>query len=89
MILGLCIVFRRFINKFARIAASLTAKMCQGGPALFGDLDGTEREAFEMLKAKLIYPTVLPLSRPEGRYKVDTDACEKQVGRILVLKQPK
>ena len=86
--LGLCNVFRRFVPNFARIAAPLNRKLRKGEPTVFGPLNEEEMGALEELKKRLIEPPILTLPRRDGRYTVDTDACDKQVGCVLLQEQP-
>lgn len=85
--LGLCNVFRRFIPNFARVAAPLTAKLEKDHPQRFPSLSPTEENAFESLKQLLISPPVLALPRADGHYTLDTDACDVQVGCVLIQDQ--
>jgi len=85
--LGLCNVFRRFVPNFARIAAPLNAKLRKGEPVSFGPFNDKEQEAFDTLKMRLISPPVIALPRGTGKYTVDTDACDRQVGCVLLQEQ--
>ena len=78
--LGLCNVLRRFVKDFGRIAAPLNAMLKKDRPTTFDDITDNEREVFLELKKRLVSPPVLALPRPNGRYVLDTDACEYQVG---------
>lgn len=86
--LGLCNVYRRFVPNFARIAAPLTKKLRKGEPQNFGDLDKAESEAYERLRDSMISPPVLALPRAGYSYTLDTDACDYQVGCVLLQEQP-
>ena len=85
---GLCNVFRRFIPNFAKIAAPLTAKLQKGQPTKFEELSDEEEKAFKSLKSKLVNPPILALPRSEGKFTLDTDACDTQVGCVLLQDQP-
>ena len=85
--LGLCNVFRRFMPNFARMSAPLNKKLEKGQPAKFDELNAEETKAFEDLKGLLIAPPVLALPKAEGKYTVDTDACDLQVGCVLLQEQ--
>ncbi|CAN8067637.1 unnamed protein product [Agarophyton chilense] len=86
--LGLCNVFRRFVKSFARIAAPLNSKLEKNKPFNFETLTDTEHEAFEKLRQRLIRPPILAISRQDMPYVLDTDACDIQVGCVLLQKQP-
>lgn len=81
-------MFRRFVPNFARIAEPLNRKLRKDEPTKFDSLTTEETEAFETLKSKLVEPPVLALPRGKGRYTVDTDACNEQVGCVLLQEQP-
>lgn len=57
-------------------------------PGRFCELKEDESVAFETLKSKLIEPAVQVLTRREGRYTIDTDECEKQMGFVQLQEQP-
>lgn len=86
--LGLCNVFRRFVPNFSRIAAPLNKNVAKGQPATFDGLDETEQAAYETLKKALIRPPVLALPQLDGHYIIYTDACDEQVGCVLLQVQP-
>ena len=80
--LGLTNWQRKFIQNYARIAAPLS-KLTGNVPFQFGD---AEREAFYLLKIKLLSPPILrhpDLSRP---FILKTDACKVGFGGILAQK---
>ena len=85
--IGLCNVFWRFVPKFARIATPLNCKLEKEKPTKFGDLTDEESEALEELKRRLTSPPILALPKQKGYYKLDTDACEHQVGCTLLHDQ--
>lgn len=41
-----------------------------------------------MLEERLMSPSILPLPLSKGQYIVNNDACHKQVGAVLLQKQP-
>ena len=84
---GLCNIFRRFVPNFARIATPLNQKLEKDQPTKFGHLTDEEREAFEELKRRLTSPPILALPKQKGYYKLDTDACDHQVGCTLLQDQ--
>ena len=86
--LGMCNVYRRFVENFARIAAPLNKKLRKGEPFEFGHLNDAEHSAFLTLKDKLVNPPILALPRHNYHYTLDTDACEDQVGCVLLQEQP-
>ena len=85
--IGLCNVFRRFVPNFARISTSLNRKLEKGQPSRFGDLTDEELKAFRELKRRLTSPLILALPKRDGYCKLDTDACDHQVGCTLLQDQ--
>ena len=85
--IGLCNVFRRFVPNFARIATPLNRKLEKGQPFNFEVLTDPEYAAFEELKRRLVSPPILALPKRDGQYKLDTDACDTQVGSTLLQDQ--
>ena len=85
--LGLCNVYRRFVASFARVAAPLTAKLQKDRPFNFGPLNKEETEAYERLRDSMISPPVLALPTAGKPYVLDTDACDYQVGCVLLQEQ--
>lgn len=43
----------------------------------------------EILQCRFLSPPALTLSRPKGRYKLDSNAVDKGVACILLQEQPK
>jgi transposase InsO family protein len=86
--LGLCNVYRRFVPRFATIAAPLTALLGKGTPAQLAPLTPAQIYAFESLRTKLLSPPILALPRSEGRIWLDTDASDGQLGCCLLQAQP-
>ena len=82
--MGICNVYRRFVDHFAKIAAPLTSMLQKGQSDLLPDLDEERRSAFETVKTCLISPPVLRLSRLELPYYLDTDASDAQLGCTLL-----
>ena len=60
----------------------------KGEPVQWSSLTEEEMKAFETLKAALISPQVLALPRAGFKYTLDTDACDVQIGCILLQDQP-
>ena len=56
-------MYRRFIKRFAKIAAPLNRKLLKGQPERFENLEMDEIEAFQKLKAALLSPPILALPR--------------------------
>ena len=52
-----------------------------------GELNEEETKAFETLKEKLFNPPILTLPRIGRRYTIDTDACNVQIGCVLLQDQ--
>lgn len=65
----------------------MNANFWKGEPASFHNLNETERKAFEELNNQLISPPVMALPKPKGKYTIDTDACDEQVGYVLLQTQ--
>ena len=85
--LGMCNVYRRFIQGFMKIAALLNKKTGKNQPYDFEILTDAEFAAFEELKRRLVSPPVLALPRYGRKYTLDTDACGHQVGCALLGEQ--
>lgn len=88
IIFGAVNVFRLYVPKFACVAALLKNKHSRGQPQTFDGLDDDKSPTSETLKAKLVESFVLALSRSQWDYTVDTGTCEKQIGYVLLQKQP-
>ena len=86
--LGMCNLYRRFIQGFAKIAAPLNKKTGKNQPYELEILTDAEFAAFEELKRRLVSPPVLALTRCGRKYTLDTDACGHQVGRALLQEPP-
>lgn len=86
--LELCNVIPSFALIFSRVAISLNKKLLNDQLQTFDGMSDEEITALETLKAKLIEPTVLPLPQSQGDYTVGTEACDKQIGCIILQKQP-
>lgn len=57
-----------------------------GKPLRF-KLDDKERKAVDVLKDKLIFPPILDLPRLNSKYTINTNACDTQMGRVLLQEQ--
>jgi len=72
-IVGLCNVFRRFVQKFARMAAPLTDLMRSTAPVLVPPATLLQQQAFDRLKEALTTPPVLAVPRRGRKYVLDVD----------------
>ena len=86
--LGLCNVYRRFVPRFAAVAAPLTSLLGKGTSPQLGALSAQQIDAFNTLRDKLLSPPVLALPRPTGKLWLDTDASDGQLGTCLLQEQP-
>lgn len=48
------------------------------------ELNDKERQRVDELKEKITTTPVPALSRPEGQFVIETDACDKEVGCVLL-----
>jgi len=86
--LGMCNMYRRFVNDYAQVARPLTALT---GPKVSDPLSPfsqDQRDAFEELKRRLTSSRILALPRSTGANVLDTDANDDQVGCVLTQEQP-
>ena len=86
--LGMCNVYRRFVQGYTRIAHPLTQKICKDQPESWDTLAEEELRAFEQLKRNLVTAPILALPREGHAYTLDTDASEYQLGCCLLQEQP-
>ena len=84
--LGLCNVYRRFVKNFARISSPLNDLLTKGRPKELEPFTEAEYSAYKELKEKLVSPPVLKLFQPDLPVILETDACNRQVGCILLQK---
>lgn len=83
--LGLFNVFKRFLpNYFARISAPLNLKLRKGQLTTFDILNEEELGALPKLQRRLVKAPVLALPKSKGEYVVETNACDRQVGFVLL-----
>ena len=75
------------MKNFARIAAPLNKKLHKDEPKVFGALSEEEFEAFATLRESLLKPPILALPKVGKHYILETDACNEQVGCILLQEQ--
>jgi RNase H-like domain found in reverse transcriptase len=82
--LGICNVYRRFVSKFATIAAPLTRHLRRNPPDSFDLEESPDAVAdFEHLRSMLTSPPTLALSKQGLEYVLDTDATESQLSACL------
>ena len=86
--LGMCNIYRRFIQGFARIAHPLSRKTSKDFPETWENLSVEEMRAFETLKRCLLTAPILALPREGFPYTLDTDASAYQIGCCLLQQQP-
>lgn len=79
--LGLCNIYRRFVQKFARLASPLNKNLDMVEPLQFG-FDNEEMKAADALIDKSITPPVLALSRSTRQHTNHTGACNTRVGCV-------
>lgn len=82
--LELCNDFRRFVPNSAHFAAPLNKKLREGHPQSFDGLTDDEIAILGTLKAKLVEPAVMDDAPSLVEYTVHTDACEKQIGCVML-----
>ncbi len=86
--IGLRNVYRRFVPRFARTAAPLTAMLQKGQPATTETVTTAHADAFDELRRALLNPPILVLPRGDGVFILDTDASDAQLGCCLLQEQP-
>lgn len=84
---GLCNVFRQFVHNSALILATLNQHLKKDQPDTFLRLKSDELDAMKSLKAALVTSLVQAVPFFGGRAVLDTDACNFQVGLVLLQKQ--
>jgi hypothetical protein len=84
--LGMCNVYRRFVERFAKIAAPLTDLLKKGQPETFM-LNTEQQKSFHVLRDALIEPPILTLPKEGKSYTLDVDACDYQIGACLLQQQ--
>ena len=85
--LGICNVYRKFVKDFTKIATPLNKKLNKGKPTKWESLTDGEMTAFETLKEKLVKPPILTLPKANRPLILDTDACDLQLGCVLLQQQ--
>ena len=81
--LGLCNVYRRFVPRYATVAAPLTDLLKKGTPDELPPFGISQSVAFNALIEAVTAPPVLALPKPGLRFILDTDACDYQIGCAL------
>lgn len=66
----------------------LNHKLKKNLPKTFNGLTVDEKPEVERLKRLLTHPPILALPRASGLNTVDIDACNKQLGFLLLQEQP-
>lgn len=89
MFLGVCNVFRRFVPNIARKAAPLNNKLNKDQLNHFGDHTAVEWRALHEFHKKLVSAPIIAPPNAGGKYMLDTDACNAQVGCVLLSVFPK
>ena len=82
--LGLCSYYRRFVHKFADIAAPLHELQRKNAPFVWQE---EQESAFNRLKEVLTSAPVLGVPRDEGMFTVDSDASSVGIGAVLSQQQ--
>jgi hypothetical protein len=78
--LGLVGFYRRFVKKFANLAAPLVELLAKSADYTWGD---KQQQAFKDLKEALKKSTGLHLPAPQGRFRIYTDYSAAAVSAIL------
>jgi len=82
--LGLCSYFRKFVKDFSLIAGPLYDLVKKGITFEFGS---KQREAFEMLKVKLISMPILSIYNPGDETELHCDASSRGFGAVLLQRK--
>ena len=82
--LRLCNDSRRIVKGFSHNAAPLNDILRKDISQRFSTLSDREMRTFEELKSKLKSPPILALPRKYGAVTVKIDACEQQVGTVVL-----
>jgi hypothetical protein len=84
--IGMCNVYRRCVQGFARIAAPLTGVLKKGQPERFM-LNTAQQNSFKPLRDALIQPPFLTLPNAGSSHTLDVDACDYQICACLLKQQ--
>jgi transposase InsO family protein len=85
--LGMCNVYRKFVPHFAKKAAPLTELLKKGQPTEFDQLSQDQAQAFKDLSTALTKAPILTLPRDGGKFTLDVDASDYQIGACLLQEQ--
>ena len=86
--LGMCNVYRRFAQDYAKVSAPLNRLVSPKLPKTLAPPTEREREAFDRLRELLCNPPVLAIPKSGGHYIIDVDASYDQLGCCLLQQQP-
>jgi len=85
--LRMCIVYRWFTLDFAKTAKPLNNSNSIKLPKRLRPLTPEEQNAFDKLREQLCHPPILAIQRREGKYIIDVDASNDQLGCCLLQQQ--
>ena len=86
--LGMCNVYRRFVEDFAERAKPLNATTRADVPPDLPKPTDAAFAAFDDLRQALLAPPILALPKAKGQMIIDVDACADQLGCTLLQEQP-
>lgn len=86
--LALWNIFRRFVFSFVQVVAPLDKSPKKDQPAWITLNNSNQLYVIETLKNALIFPSILALLYFGGHMMLDKDACNIQIGCVLLQKQP-
>lgn len=81
-------MYHSFVPNLASLASPITTMIWKGGTMKLHKISESEQTGFETLKRKINTTTVLGLPHLGAPNTVDTDACENNVGCVLMQKLP-
>jgi RNase H-like domain found in reverse transcriptase len=82
----MCNVYRRFVDRCAKISGPLADILKKGEPEIFV-LNENQRHAFNKLRYFLINPPILTLPKEGKKFTLDVDACDYQICACLLQEQ--
>lgn len=82
--LSFCVEFRRLVSNFAIIAAFIDGKLEKDQSLFCGQLNEMEIEVLSNLQQGLLSSTISSLPQPNRRYTANIEACDKEVGCVLL-----
>ena len=77
--LGLCNVYRRFVENFTELAQPLNRLLQKGHPGKFG-LDEEQMNSFKMVIERDTSPPILVLLMKDPKYSIYNDASNYEIG---------